>query len=156
MKRSIILIIIITLSTFASAQLKQQSGQPDIGEALKSAPGNMLFGFIDPSKIQMRHSFSSSFLSGGGNSLMLNSYINSIDYQFSAPLLLRLNLGVMNSPYSSFNHSGNYRIPALDKASFFGSAELEYRPTANTRLHLGVGYAPNLYQSITNPLGIRR
>ncbi len=131
-----VLMILLPLVTFA--QLKQQAEPVDIGQAIIKPGAGLLMGILNPEKFHMSHSFSTSFMSGGAGSAMVNSYMNTIQYQISAPLMLRLNVGLMSSPYNSFNK----KLPALNSTQFFGSAELQYRPSKNTLLHLGISTFP--------------
>ena len=71
---------------------------------------------------------------------MLNSYINSIQYRISDPLLLQLNLGVANIPYNNFQSNSG-----LNDTQFFGGAELQYRPSGSTSLSIGVNVTPAYY-----------
>ena len=76
----------------------------------------------------------------GGHSLMLNSYINTIQYRISDPLSLQLNLGIANMPYNNFGEN-----PGLNDTQFFGGAELKYRPSQSTSLSVGVNVTPYYY-----------
>ncbi len=134
---------ILFLVCFPAVLSAQYKHQPTIKEALSSPASGLVLGFLDPEKFSMNHSFSASFVTFGGNSMMVNSYVNTINYQFSAPLSLRLNLGLMNTPYSSFNtQPGLSNALDLNSTRLFGGAELMYRPSENTAVTLGVDVRP--------------
>jgi hypothetical protein len=101
---------------------------------------NSLFGFLDPSKFNMQHSFSMSYASFGGYGLMVNSYINTLNYQFSEKLFLTTKLGIMNSPYSSIPGENPWQ-----DVKFFGGAELKYLPTENSMIKLRLESTPYYY-----------
>ena len=65
---------------------------------------NSLFAFIDPSKLKMSHSASMSYSTFGGESIVMNTYVNTIDYKFNDQLSLRTNIGIMASPYNSHHN----------------------------------------------------
>jgi len=137
MKRLLFLGLILPTLTFA--QLKTDANR-DTEAALRQPTTSLLFGWIDTSKLDIHHSFSSSYMGFGGGGMLLNSYVGTLNYQFADPLRLRLNVGVMNTPYNSFKD--NPTLNALNNAKFFGGAELEYTPSSNVSLTLGVESTP--------------
>ncbi len=147
MKRIIIVLIFLMLPGVIFAQYKTQTEAPDMRNALTS-PASSILGIFNPEKFQMRHSFSSAFISGGGNSMMLNSYVNTMDYQFNNLFSLTLNLGIMNTPYNSFAQNSATQNPAfnsLNQTQFFGGGELRYKPSEKVQVSLGVYSMPNTY-----------
>lgn len=130
-------------------QLRTQSEMPDIRDAIAKPTAGLLAGFLSSDRFSMHHSFSASFLSAGGHGMMLNSYTNTIHYQISDPLTLRVNLGLMSTPHSSFQTwSGDNNL------KFFGGAELMYRAGSNTTISLGVEQMPGYY--LCNPYRLTR
>lgn len=145
--KKILFISLLFLPMLAFGQL-QADADRDIETALRQPAGNMLFGWIDTSKLDIHHSFSSTYMGFGGGSMLLNSYVGTLSYQFADPLLMRVKVGVMNSPLNSFKN--NQVLNTLDRARFFGGAELQYSPTDNMSLTVGVEstpYAPLYYYS---------
>ena len=144
MKRLIILSFVIALLTFPShsfAQLKKDAKLPNFSGLLTSPGTDLLFGLIDPSKIQMHHSFSMSYGTSMGQGLMLGAYLNTIDYRVSDNLFIRTNLGIMTSPYNTFGE--NYY---LNKPRFFGGGEIHYKINDNSSIMLRVDMGPGYYQ----------
>ncbi len=137
----LICIVFLIIPAILFGQLKKDLKQPDFSNIL-TQPGNQnsLFSFIDPSKLHMSHSVSMSYASGGGQSMVMNSYINTIDYRFNDQWSLRTNLGIMSSPYNSLPNNAY-----LNDQHFFGGAELNYRPSENTLLSLKFESLPALY-----------
>ncbi len=158
MKRTIILSIAFLIITFFNhnsfAQFRDQQTQPNISTALTGMPSSFLGGFLTPDKFHMHHTVSMSFGSFFGQSMMLSSYINSMDYQFSKNLWLQANLGIMSSPYNTFGK--NF---FLNKPQFFGSAQLNYRFNKNASVMLriesspfGYGYGNNYGYGFYSPM----
>ncbi len=138
----IILITVVLLSLIPMLALAQFRTQPSIKSALTS-PAAALGGILNPNKFSMQHSFSVGFMTyGGGNNLMMNSYVNTINYQFNNNLLLRLNLGLFSTPYNTI--TPNYQ---QNTTQFFGGAELIYRPNDKMQLYIGINKGPQLRQS---------
>ncbi len=145
MKRSILTIAVLLVIAFSFtsvfAQYRSQPTKPNISSILSTPSSGLPFaGFLNPEKFQIHHSFSMSFGNAWGRSLMLSSYMNTIDYRFSDKLWLRANLGIVSSPYNTFGE-GFY----LNKPQFFGGAQLHYQISENTRLMLQIDTSPYLY-----------
>ncbi|HID40447.1 MAG TPA: hypothetical protein EYP36_13165 [Calditrichaeota bacterium] len=144
MKKLIILSFIIALLAVPShsfAQLKKNANLPNFSGLLTSPSNDMFLGFLDPSKIRMHHSFSMSYGSGGGQGLMLGSYLNTIDFWVSENLFIRTNLGIMTSPYNTFGE--NYY---LNKPQFFGGGEIHYKISDKSSVMLRVDVGPGYYR----------
>lgn len=137
MNRSTLFFLVMMVPALAFAQFKNQTDLPDISQAIVKPGAGILFGLFNPERFHMHHTFSASYMTAGGDGMMLNSYMNTIDYRISDPLFLRMNLGIMFSPYNSFANN-----PALNKTQFFGGAELQYQPSNNTLLRVAVDIAP--------------
>jgi hypothetical protein len=140
MKKGLLVFIFVFIPMLAFAQLKSQTKMPSISDAIAKPNTGSFFGLFDPTRLSMHHSFSMSYMTmGSAGGMMVNSYMNTIDYQISNPLFLRLNLGLMNIPYSSLQN------PVLNNTQFFGGAELYYRPSDNTLLKFGFDVRPGYY-----------
>jgi hypothetical protein len=139
MKRFFGVVTVILIPVICMAQYKSQAKLPSISQAIAKPANNLLLGFLNPDKLTMHHNFSMSFMTMGQHNMMVNAYLNTINYKISDPLSLRLNLGLMNTPYSSFNQS------AINNTNFFGGAELFYRPSDNTFIKVGFDVRPNYY-----------
>ena len=142
MKKCIILLLLVLVPVIGFAQFKSQTKMPSFSRVLTHPTNNLILGFINPDRLDMHHSFSMSYMTFGKQSLMVNSYMNTINYQISNPLWLRLNLGIMNSPYNSLPNS------SLNKTQFFGGAELFYRPGENSLIRIGVDVRPGFYRPL--------
>jgi hypothetical protein len=140
MKRCFPLVLLLILSTYSIAQLKSQTDAPNISESITSQPVYTFMGLLDPARFSMHHQFSASYMTVGGQGIMLNSYLNTINYKISDPLYLTLNLGIANSPFNSFNKNPT---SIKNNTQFFGGAELRYQPSKNSHISVSVNVAPN-------------
>ncbi len=137
----IMILFLIILPTFVFGQLKRDSEQVNISNTLQTAAmQNSLLGFLDPSKFNMSHSFSVSYASAAGAGIMMNTYLNTINYKFSDQLSIRTKLGVMGSPYNTLPNQ-----PYMNDLQFFGGAEVIYRPTEDSALMLRIESVPGNY-----------
>ena len=117
MRKTIYLFLLLVLvPTLMFGRLKKDLKQPDFSTILnKPFQSNSLWGILDPSKLNMSHSISMSYTNFGGQGIVMNTYMNTINYQFNEKLMLTTNLGVMGSPYNSFPNS-----KYLNENHFFG------------------------------------
>ena len=132
--------LVLMFAVNSHAQLKRDSGNPNISSILSTSNGDFLLGFLDPSKIHMHHSFSTSYSAFGSQGMMLSSYLNTIDFQLSENWLLQTNLGLINSPYNTFGE--NFY---LNDTKFFGGAKLKYRINDQSSVQLQFDYSPYYY-----------
>jgi len=138
MRKVILLTVILSfIPVIAFSQFKSSAELPKIGDALTKPSVSFLLGWFNPEKFEMNQTFSMNYMTVGGQSLVLNTYMNTIYYQISNPLTLRLNLGVAATPFNTFGNN-----PALNKTQFFGSAELRYKPTNNITFQIGINKGP--------------
>lgn len=88
---------------------------------------------FDMSKLSVSQSFSTGYYSYGSNSLLINEYIAGLNYKFSDPLSLRVDLGMSYTPYSSLG------IIEENKTDiYFKSATLDYKPNDTFRMRIDV------------------
>lgn len=140
MRKVTLIICLSLLPVLGFTQFKSQTKLPSLSQVIAKPSNGLIFGFIDPSKLSMQHNLSMSYMSfGKAGGMMVNSYMNTINYQISDPLFLRVNLGIMNSPYNSLQN------PVLNNTQFFGGAELFYRPSENSLIKLGFDIRPGYY-----------
>ncbi|GAB4330659.1 MAG: hypothetical protein Kow0037_06630 [Calditrichia bacterium] len=148
MKKIWLLVLLMVIPGMVLGQYKSQTKMPAVSEVLAKPTSSLIFNFLDPSKFHMDHHFSMSYMTMGGQGMMVNTYMNAMTYRFSEPLWLNVNLGIMNSPYSSFKSTN----PALQGGlQFFGGAELNYRPTENSLISIGVNMLPPYYGYYGSP-----
>jgi hypothetical protein len=121
----------------------QPAHQPPAGLAgnlpgLSLIPQSVLgFNLLDPSKMSMSHQFMSTYSSGGGG--MSSLYFNTITYQISDPLTLKLHLGYAFQPMTPRN--GAY----AQSSQVIPGFEMDYRPFGG-KFNLHIAYnTPNYY-----------
>lgn len=132
--------LFILLPEESSAQFRSDTGNPNISGILTAPGSDVLFGLIDPSKLNMHHSVSMSYGAFGSNGMMLNTYMNYMDYQVTDKLMIRTNLGVMASPYNTLGE--NFY---LNKPRIIGGAQLEYKMSENSSVFFQIQSQPYYY-----------
>lgn len=134
---------VLVLSTNAVAQFKNQpENHPSVSESIiRSDNSGLLFGWFDPSRLTMRHSFSLSYQTFGGRGLSMGVYTNSLMYKFSDPLDLQVDVSLMHSPFNSFGDKMKNDLSGI----FLSRAQLNYRPSDNMLFQLQFRQLPPLY-----------
>jgi hypothetical protein len=89
--------------------------------------GGGLARVFDPARFSMEQSFSMSYASSGRNSLLANTYRNTMNYRVGEKLSLQLDLAYSYLP-SAFNRS-SYRTGEGGQGMFLPSFGLRYRPS---------------------------
>lgn len=142
MKKALIVSIVSMVVCFSSlAQLKSKvdSATPVSESLLKPGVSDPWLGLLDFSKLSMRHSYSLSYSSFGGQGLSLGVYTSSLMYKFSDVLDLQTDISLMHSPYSSFGNANDFGGLYLTRA------QLNYRPTENMWFQLQFRQVPPMY-----------
>jgi len=135
-------ILLVLVPVLGFAQLKKDAEKPNISSTLStSTHDNSFLGFLDPSRMTMQHSVSMAYMSVGGIDMVLNTYLNTMQYQFTDKLFLTTKLGVMTSPYNSLPGEN-----ALAQSQIFGGAEIRYFPSKNTAISLSFESTPYYYR----------
>ncbi|RMH61380.1 MAG: hypothetical protein D6677_11960 [Calditrichaeota bacterium] len=145
-KTYICLLLVFMLAPLTlQAQLKKDTHKPDFTTFLVQPRMPSLFSWLDVDKIRMQHQVSMSFGSGAGGQLLQNAYINSMYIPFTENLTLQTQIGVMATPYHTFGANST-----LNKARFFGSAQLNYKISENTAIMFRVEKNPYGYGGYYN------
>lgn len=123
------IVLAALLGSVASAQFKPnvEPRERISGSLLRPAGESFLSGLFNPNNFSMRHSFSLSYLTGGGQGLSMGVYTNSLMYKFSDDLDIQADISLMASPYNTFGKQDQSSLNGL----FLNRAELNYRPWKN-------------------------
>ena len=142
----IILLVALLGSYPVFGQLKNQDKPIQIKQELMRPIQDRFLGLsiFDPSKFSMQHSFSMSYFSLGGRGVSQGLYLNTMTYQVSSPLLLKLQWGIQNFPYNSLAKNN----PAFQGGFFLSGAELQYKPSDKLEMRIQFNRMPgNMYNS---------
>lgn len=127
-------------------------------------PSLRSMSLLDPERFSMRHQYIVSYGSGGGmgNSSLMGMYINTMEYRFNAPIIMRMNVAYQAGTANLFGGGGK-TYAGMDQSGqvYVPSAEIIYQPFKNTVISIqyrdmrgryGNGSSPYGY----NPYGSRR
>lgn len=127
-----ILILFFAITTMqAAAQFRgQETGAPRVaGSMVQGGEASSIFSFFNAENFRMNHSYSMSLMTMGGRSMSMGMYTNSMFYQISDPLDVRLDVSMAHSPHNTFNNN-----MSDFSGVFISRAEVNYQPSENFRV----------------------
>lgn len=129
--RKALAIILVSIPVISVAQTAPPSG----GESYVRKENLSLF---DPSRLTMHNSYSFSYYSGNGQSGTIGYYMNSIEYAFSGPLKIRLDLGYLHNPTSLFSRGSS----GSNTGAFVPGLSVDWKPSDQFRFRLDYRQVP--------------
>ena len=91
---------------------------------------------LDPSRFTMKNQYMMNFSSVGGNGSLMGMYINSMEYRFNCPLIMRLQVAYQSQTGTLFGNNNAYSgNPDLDSGKLLiPSFDLEYQLSQKTSI----------------------
>jgi hypothetical protein len=131
MKKMAILAILLSMPSILLAQKLTD---------LKDRPftNKSSFSLFDPSRLTMNHSYTFGYYSSRGGSGTVGYYLNSIEYAFSNPLKVRLDLGFLHNPSSLVSRSSSVSKSGM----FVPGFSVDWKPLSNFHLRLDYRQVP--------------
>lgn len=153
MKITVVVAALLLSVSVAQAQFKSQVDQePRVMDGVvRPTVPSFLFGWFDPEKFHMSHTFSFSYQTVAGYGLSLGTYTNSMRYEFADNLSARADVSLSYSPFNT--------IPGLGKKNdlssvYLSRAQVNYRPWDNTLLQFQyrqIPYGAYYYSPFVSP-----
>ena len=120
--------------------------------ALSETPGALSLGTLfNAQTLDFSQSVEASYGSGYGGSLGMGMYTASLRWQPSARLAARVDVSAARTLFDSGRLDASFGTPGQDTRVFLRNAELAYRPTENSVIHLQISQSP--YGSYAAPYG---
>jgi len=149
-----VLIVMLGVTAPVQAQLRTEVAAHETRTRLYDfdRSGFSLNSLFDPAHFRMSHSLEFTAGSYGGASSSMGMYTNTMMWQFNRKVAARLDVSMAYSPYS------DDRLQGLTGGNsgrvFIRNAEVAYRPSENTRIHLSFRQSP--YGYYASPYGSSR
>ncbi len=143
------LVLVACLAVPAAAQrLADLPGRtPAVAPATRLTPGSL----FNARTLQFSQSVEMTYAGGAGGSLGQGIYTGSLQWQPSAKLAGRVDVGVAQNLFATGAVPGALGADSGQPQLFLRNAEIAYRPTANSLLHLSVQQSP--YGAYASPYG---
>ncbi len=133
MKHILIPALILCAAATCSAQFRgMEPRNPSVQDAVVKPSSGLLFGFFDPDRFRMNQSVSMSYTNIGGQGVGLSMYTNSMSYRISDPLLVRADVSLVYSPFSTLGSSFQKEIGGI----YLNRAQVDYQPSKTFRISL--------------------
>jgi len=91
------------------------------------SPTKSSFSLLDPNRFHMSHSYSLSYISSRGGSQTLGMYLNSIEYQVSDPLKIKLDIGYLHQSGGLFKSGSG----SLMNGQILPAISINWEPSKN-------------------------
>jgi hypothetical protein len=152
-KLTIYLALIIIATSYSISQLKTDLDNKDSGyPTILKSQENTILGLFNPENFSMKHSYSMSYSSFGGNGIALGIYTNSMSYKFNDQLNVKTDISLIHSPFSSYSKGVTDQLTGL----YLTKAELNYKPYDNFIIQLRYDRIPyNSYDPFYSSYGRR-
>jgi hypothetical protein len=111
-----------------------------------TAPSTTLASLWDPRRFSMQHSYTWAMSSDGKHTTAGGLYLNTMQYQISTPLLLRLKWGVSQLPAAGSEPGAHFKQQFV-----LPEVELWYRPSANFVMRFECSSSPLLFDHALYP-----
>lgn len=156
MKRLEMAVLLFIAPTLLLAQFRSNTGAVNIPAALQNVAnaGKSAVGAIglDPSRLSIYHSYTMEMMSmGSGRTMAVGTYLNTLHYEFSIPMSVTLQWGIMHQPMAGAN-----QMPFVKSGPFLSAARLLYEPTKNTKLQIEFRQNPYGYRYGYSPYWMSR
>lgn len=148
----------VVMAGYASGVQAQTTGMnpassKTVFNVQKPAMNPRSLSLLDPDRFSMKQSYLANFSSSGGSGGVMGMYINSMEYRFNAPLIMRLKVAYQTQTGMLFG--GKDSFTGLRQRNqgrlFVPSFDLVYQPFKNTIVN--VSYRD--YSGMTNPYNNR-
>jgi len=143
MRRVILLALLLSIPAAVMAQDLTDLKTPYLAKGKTS--------LFDPSRLKMQQSYTFGYYSGRGGSGSIGYYLNSLEYTFSNPLKVRIDLGFLHNPSAIL--SG--RSSVSNSGAFVPGFSIDWRPSSYFQFRLDYHQVPALnyggYSPYYNP-----
>jgi len=151
--RTLALALLLAAAVPARAQRAADVPGRPAPVALSETPGGLGLGQLFNSEtLKFSQSYEASYSSGALGSIGLGVYTASLRWQPTARLAGRVDVGVMHSPFGASALQSGIGLEDGQPRVFLRNAELAYRPTENSLIHLSVQQSP--YGAYASPYGV--
>jgi len=142
-------------SVNAYSQIPGDSANTGISGLSIPKPGINLkkMSLLDPERFTMHSQYMMNFSSTGGNGGVMGMYLNTMEYRFNAPVVMRLQVAYQSQTGMLFGNKDNYNgFSKMDQGRLFvPSFDIIYKPFKNTTI--GFSYRDMSSMSMYNPYG---
>ena len=149
---ALLLLSITSAASFAQFRNDLTPADPPLNTASAMQGGNFLSQLFDPAHFSMHQSFSSTFISGGGQSMGLSMFTNTFAFRPMSDLYVSADVSAVYSPFNSLGSAFANSMNGI----YLTNAQIDWKMSDNTFLrvqYLG-GPAAGMYggyNSFYNP-----
>lgn len=116
-------------------------------EAMSGHGDDFFSRIFDPSRFSMHQSYTFSYMTGGGGSLGLGVYTNSLGFKASDDLSISADVSAVYSPFSSYGSAFQKSLNGI----YLSNAKLDWKLGENSFLRVEYVGAPYSSESYYDP-----
>ncbi len=139
----LVTVIAATLVSFMMGAVAQTPAQNSSGSSIlktgtKIMPKLSSVSLLDPERFTMKNQYMMSFSSTGGNGSVMGMFINSMEYRFNMPLIMRMKVAYQTQSGHLFGDRNGYTgQPNMNQGRvFIPSFDVIYKPFKNTTVSI--------------------
>ncbi len=156
MRKALLFIFVVGLLALAQpAEAQLRANVPSVRAQSRlfndSGAGVMLNKLFSPEHFRMSHAYEMSFGSFGGDTHSMGMYTNTLAWQFSDKLAAKVDVSLAHNLLGGGMDNKALGLGRQNGKVFLRNAEVAYRPTERTLLHLSIRQSP--YGSYMGPYG---
>ncbi len=138
MARKFIAILVVFLVAASQIYAQRQSDLP-----LELSTAKSSFSLFDPGRFHMSQSYSMMYTTSQYGSYSLGLYLNTIEYQISDPLRIRLDIGYLHSPDMVLSNTST----AFQKGKILPAISISWRPSENFYFQFDYRELPSFFNN---------
>ncbi len=134
-----IAVLLCSVSVYSQPLAKPETKGKSILQVPKiSSLGLRKISLLDPARFTMKHQYMMSFSSISGSGSAMGMYLNTMEYRFNMPLVMRLRVAYQSQSAQLFGNSNVYSgQPNINNGRLFiPSFDIVYKPFKNTVIGL--------------------
>ena len=136
-KKTFFVISILAFCSPVFAQ-QQESGKPNLSNLEPS------LSILNPSRFHMSQSYSFMYSSSGYGSYSLGMYLNSLEYQVSDPLRIRIDVAYVHQPGALFSGTG----AGSQNGMILPGISVNWQPSKYFQMRFDYRQYPSLYRGL--------
>jgi len=132
----VILITGLSLNGYSQTIMSSGTGKNVFQTYKKTKAGLKSMSLLNPERFTMKNQYLMSFSSVGGSGSLIGTYINTMEYRFNCPVVMRLKVAYQSQTGSLFGNKNAFTgNPSYQNGRvFIPSFDVVYKPWKNTQI----------------------
>ena len=131
-----VLVMVGVIPAFSQPYATSEKSGESILQIKKPGLNLRKMSLLDPERFTMNHQYMMSFSSMGGSGNLMGMYLNTMEYRFNMPLVMRMRVAYQSQSAQLFGNNNAYSGQQnIDQGRVFvPSFDIVYKPFKNTTI----------------------